>query len=80
MDFSPLSCLHKTNVRTPPEIKSFQRTEGLLLAHLKQTGCTEMQSVKTDKKKRQEEWREGGEENPQLSPVSCKKIIAEDIH
>ena len=39
MDYFPQNYLHKTNVHTPQETRSFQMIEGLPLAHLTQTGC-----------------------------------------
>jgi len=39
MDYFLQNYLHKTNVHTPQEIRSFQMIEDLPLAHLAQIGC-----------------------------------------
>lgn len=39
MDYFLQSYLHKTNVHTPQETRSFQKTEDLPLAHLAQSDC-----------------------------------------
>jgi len=46
MDYFLQSYLHKTNVHTPQETRSFQKTEDLPLAHLAQSDCNNnMKSV-----------------------------------
>lgn len=56
MDFSPLSCLHKTSEHTPQEIKSSQMIVGLLLAHLEQTDCKEISKKDLDVCQRESDW------------------------
>lgn len=51
MDYFLQNYLHKTNVHTPQETRSFQMTEDLPLAHLAQTGCNIKQQKKDFHKK-----------------------------